>query len=331
MPPSHQIRLFIPHPENDSTRLLLTQSVSIVVVSPPQQIHFPIPPRTTLLLDVPLSSLLDPAFLTANVLSKDTSPSTNLVATLAQNRPSHSICATIAANSLIVTAPHPAVSSLGLTVTKPPRHTRTHDLPPAICVPLSKSNSHKRARWALSAERLGKCDVRLSCGRALVKPPAGPTATSGPVHRSDSTWRADYIADACAALQSSEEGVAHAFLEHAQALAVGLNVDCDDGGVDGFGEALPCLAGGRNVRRVQYMGLCNTGLAEEAVGAAKKAVGDGAAWAMVLARAPPGNAVWKGCLPRGGEAGFSLDAAELFVVTSKGVYVAQLRAPCDAT
>lgn len=85
------------------------------------------------------------------------------------------------------------------------------------------------------------------------------------------------------------------------------------------------------VRRVRYSGFCNSGLATAAIHCARDAVNQGKCrWATVFATAPHAHAVWKGSSARSGKPGFSIDAAELFIVSKTQVVAAQLRPPCDA-
>lgn len=95
-------------------------------------------------------------------------------------------------------------------------------------------------------------------------------------------------------------------------------------------EHLPTLSGERRMCIAKYVGFCNASLAAQAVQTVREAVRNGASWGAVLARAPPAGVAWKTGLPRGGDPGFNLDAAEIVMVAEGHAYVAQLRAPCDA-
>lgn len=104
-------------------------------------------------------------------------------------------------------------------------------------------------------------------------------------------------------------------LEHLQAICMDIAVECPD---------LP--VSDSRVCRVHYAGLCNHALSDSLLECAKLAVCDGASAAIVLARAPPVLGAWKNSVDVWA-AGMRFEAAELFIVTESGVYVAQFSPP----
>lgn len=317
MSPRPQIRFFAPHPENKKTRLNLVEYVGLIVIDPPIGLKLPPPPSVTTINDVELSSLLSDDFLAANAI--DTNSNTALVGRVLNDRLTHSLAATILPDRLFLGIPED-FSSVGLQATRAPRHTRLHGIPTGVKIPYSPLKSLKRPRWALSVERLGTTDIELSCGSALVKPPEGAVANNRKLNSSTSMCHTD-VPDATQIVQKSCIDDNLGLLDHIQALVTNTEV---------YLPHVPLLEDKRSVQRTIYEGICNPSLVSAVVQCANEAVQTGASWAAVLAKPPRSHAVWKGDLARTGEPGFTLDAAEIFVVLNDAIVVAQMRAPCDA-
>lgn len=337
MTPRPQIRLFKPHPDNITTRLNLTSSVTLIFIDKPNSTstitHEPLPtsPYLTTLYNVDISTLLSTEFLTNN--ATEYNKSTSLVGHTVNNSISHSLNVTMLGKEIFIGIPENQVSTIGLPVTKCKKHLRTHDLPRYLNIKYNKNGERNRCKWALNEKRIGFIHkVYLSCGIAKIRYDSVMCDTNKSKQNkiepviTETTMR--YVPRNVEKIIKNSEDTNEIILllDHIQWISNVNTIVKRPDDQDDHDEMM--------VKKIVYNGICNPSLTMAAVECAKKTVEQqcehNTKWAVVIAKAPNAHAVWTNGLSRSGQPAFDLDALELFVILRSEIFVAQLRPPCDA-
>lgn len=172
----------------------------------------------------------------------------------------------------------------------------------------------KRARWALTEERVGCVDFVVSSGSTPVSVP-------------------DTLRGETCQITAETTGIAvekdqiPELLKNAKVVDDASLLDTLDF-VQMLGTTTTC-SGDMEMTRTRYDGFCSSELTGDCMMSAIECVKNGAEWAAVLVAAPDAAVVWKGGIGRGGAEEKWGGAGEIFIMRPGETVVAQMRSGSD--